>query len=53
MIPNQSFQDIILRLYKMSYKNIPEENFNIMPLKKVIKDWKILEMIVDINKKDT
>jgi hypothetical protein len=53
MIPNQSFQDIILRLYKMSYKNIPEENFNIMPLEKVKKDWKILEMIVDINKKDT
>jgi len=53
MVPNQSFQDIILRLYKMSYKNKPEENFNIIPLEKVKRDWKILEMIVDISKKDT
>jgi HD superfamily phosphohydrolase len=53
MVPNQSFQDIILRLYKKSYKNIPEENFNVLSIEKVKKDWKILEMIVDINKKDT
>jgi len=53
MIPNQSFQDIILRLYKMSYKNKPEENFNIIPIEKVKKDWKILEMIVELSKKDT
>jgi len=53
MIPNQSFQDIILRLYKMSYKNKPEENFNIIPIAKVKKDWKILEMIVELSKKDT
>jgi HD superfamily phosphohydrolase len=53
MIPNQSFQDIILRLYKMSYKNKPEENFNIMSQEKVKKDWEILEMIVELCKKDT
>jgi hypothetical protein len=37
----------------MSYKNKPEENFNIMSQEKVKKDWEILEMIVELCKKDT
>ena len=49
LVSDKVSQPIIL----MSYKNKPEENFNIIPLEKIKKDWKILEMIVDISKKDT
>lgn len=50
MIPD-NYREIILRLYKLSYEKTPSEYHTIMPLDIVIKDWKILQMIIDLNKK--